>query len=90
MALVTVRFYKPNNPNPLQTVLSKENGVFELNKTDTGKYILSFTYTGFSEKKQIIKVESGVDLQIDPVVMTRVTGNLKEVIVNVKRPLVEQ
>jgi len=91
LTFVTVRFFKQNNlQTPLQTTLSKENGAFQFNKVDSGKYTLTFTHTGFAEKKQNITVTSGGDMQIDPVELSRTTGTLKEVVVKAQRPLVEQ
>jgi outer membrane receptor protein involved in Fe transport len=91
LALVTVRIFKKNNTAPLQTTLSKENGSFQLNKPDTGNYILSFTHTGFAEKQiNIIVAPQAGDIQIDPVQLSRATGMLKEVVVNSQRPMVEQ
>jgi len=91
LALVTVRLYKKTNQPPLQTTLTKENGSFQFNKPDTGNYILSFTHTGFAEKRMNITVASQpADMQVDPVQLSRATGILKEVVVNSQRPLVEQ
>src|SRR6266496_5495556 len=91
LALVTVRMFKKNSTTPLQTTLSKENGSFQFNKPDTGNYILSFTHTGFAEKRINITVASqSADMQIDAVQLLRATGILKEVVVNSQRPLVEQ
>src|SRR5438105_1881759 len=68
LAMVTVRIFKKNNPNPLQTTLSKDNGGFQLVKPDTGNYVLSFTHTGYAEKRVDIRVISrGEDMLIDPV-----------------------
>jgi len=68
LALVTVRIFKKNNTAPLQTTLSKENGGYQLNKPDTGNYLLSFTHTGFEEKQINIRIASQTgDMIIDPV-----------------------
>ena len=91
LGLVTVRIFKKNNTIPLQSTLSTENGSFEFNKPDTGDYILSFTHTGFAEKKINIKVPSQPgDIRIDSVQISSATGILKEVVVISKRPMVEQ
>jgi outer membrane receptor protein involved in Fe transport len=91
LGLVTIRLFKENNPAPLQTSLSKENGSFQFNKPDAGNYTLSFTHTGFTEKRLAITVTStAVDMQVDPVQLARATGMLKEVTVKSQRPLVEQ
>ena len=80
--LVTVRLFKKNNAAPLQVALSKDNGRFQLNKPDTGNYILSFTHTGFDEKRITIIVDSHAgDMHIDPVQLSRASGVLKEVVV---------
>ena len=91
LALVTVRIFKKNNTAPLQTTLSKENGSYQFNKPDTGIYILSFTHTGFAEKRIniIVALQPG-DMQVDAVQLSRAAGILKEVVVNSQRPLVEQ
>jgi outer membrane receptor protein involved in Fe transport len=91
LALVTVRIFKKNNKVPLQTVLSTETGKFQLNKPDTGAYFLSFTHTGFTEKQVPVTIASPTgDLQIDPVYLSKATGNLKEVVVTSRRPMIEQ
>src|SRR5689334_270741 len=89
LAYVTVRLFKKADQPALQTVLSKENGSFQLNKPDTGNYILSFTHTGFAEKKMNIKVGS-TDMQIDPVQLSRAAAMLGEVKVTAQRPMIEQ
>jgi len=91
LSLATVRMFKKNNQTPLQITVSKENGSFQFNKVDTGSYVLSFTHTGYAEKR--INVTVGVqpeDIQIDPVLLSTATGVLKEVTVTSQRPLVEQ
>jgi outer membrane receptor protein involved in Fe transport len=91
LALVTVRLFKKNNTSPLQTAFSKENGSFQLNKPDTGNYMLSFTHTGFAEKLVAITVAPGAgDMQVDPVQLSRASSTLKEVVVTAQRPMVEQ
>jgi outer membrane receptor protein involved in Fe transport len=92
MALVTVRLFKPNNNTiALQTTLTAENGTYQLNKPDTGNYILAFNHTGFAEKTIAINVNTlEGDMQVDPVQLSRSTGLLKEVVVKSQRPLVEQ
>ena len=62
VALVTVRLLKKMNAAPLQTTLSKENGSFQLNKPDTGNYVLSFTHTGFAEKRINITITSSREI----------------------------
>src|SRR6476659_2422536 len=91
LPLVTVRLLKTNNTTLLQTTLSKDNGSFELNKPDTGQYVLSFTHTGFEEKKITISVDSQPgNMQVEPVQLLRLTGVLKEVVVTSQRPMIEQ
>ncbi len=91
LALVTVRIYKKTNTPSLQTVLSKENGSFQINKPDTGNYILSFTHTGFAEKRINIAVTAQTgDIQIEPVQLSKASAMLKEVVVTSQRPMVEQ
>lgn len=91
LTLATIRLFKINNTKPLQTVLSNGQGRFEFNKPDTGQYILSFTHTGYSEKKVNVTVTAAAgDLPVDPVLLTKTSGTLKEVVVTGKRPLVEQ
>src|SRR5215510_13574255 len=91
LPLVTVRLLKNNNTVALQTTLSKDNGSFQLNKPDTGNYILSFTHTGFAEKKITIVVGSQPgDMQIEPVQLSRLAGVLKEVVVTSQRTMIEQ
>src|SRR5688572_21510870 len=82
LSLVTVRIFKKNATNPLQTVLSKEDGSYQLNKPAAGNYTLSFTYTGFAAKQIDIDINAAEsDQAIDAVQMSRATGNLKEVVV---------
>ena len=91
LSFVTIRFFKQNNlQTPLQTTLSKENGAFQFNKPGAGNYTLTFTHTGFAEKKQNITVTADGDMQIDPVELSRTAATLNEVVVKAQRPLVEQ
>ncbi|MEO5563777.1 MAG: outer membrane beta-barrel protein [Chitinophagaceae bacterium] len=91
LALVTVQIFAKNNTAALQTTFSSENGNFQLNKPDTGNYILSFTHSAFAEKRVNISVTSQAgDIQVDPVSLSRATGVLKEVVVSSQRPMVEQ
>ncbi len=91
LALVTVRLLKKNTTNALQTVLTKENGSFQLVKPAPGNYLLSLTHTGFAEKQLSITVASQQgDMQLGAVQLSRTMGNLKEVVVSAKRPMIEQ
>ena len=91
LALVTVRLVKKNNNALLQTTFSKDDGSYQLNRPDTGNYVLSFTHTGFAEKRIPILISAGQgDIRIDPVQLSRSSGVLKEVTVTSQRPLIEQ
>lgn len=91
LPLVTVRLLKKNIYTPLQVTISKDNGTFQFNKPDTGSYILSFTHTGFAEKQIDITVSAQVvDMQIDPVQLTRTSSVLNGVVITAQRPLIEQ
>jgi hypothetical protein len=90
LSFATIRLFKINNTKPLQTVLSNEQGRFQFNKPDTGNYMLSFTHTGYAEKKISIVVTTGGDLPIEPVQLSKATGMMKEVVVTSQRPMVEQ
>ncbi|MEP7142687.1 MAG: carboxypeptidase-like regulatory domain-containing protein, partial [Ferruginibacter sp.] len=73
--LVSVRFFQQNSLQaPLQTTLSNEDGAYQVNKVDSGTYILSFTHTGFNETKQTITVKPGADIQINPVILSKTSG----------------
>ncbi|AEV99149.1 hypothetical protein A4D02_11325 [Niastella koreensis] len=91
LAFATVRLFKINNTKPLQTVLTTEQGSFHFNKPDTGNYVISYTHTGFAEKRIAVTVTAtGGDMQLEPVQLAKTTGILKEVVVTAQRPLVEQ
>src|SRR6476659_6400360 len=91
LSFVTVRIFKQNNPAPLQTTLSKDNGSFQFNKPGEGNYTITFSHTGFVEKKVNVSVTAATgDIQIDPVQLAKAAGTLKEVVVKTHRPLVEQ
>jgi hypothetical protein len=91
LTFATVRLLKINNTKPLQTVLTNEQGRFQFNKPDTGNYMLSFTHTGFVEKRIPVTVhQAGGEMQMEPVQLTKTSGVLKEVVVTARRPLVEQ
>ena len=61
LTFATIRLFKINNTKPLQTVLSNEQGRYQFNKPDTGNYVLSFTHTGYAEKKITLAVTTGGD-----------------------------
>lgn len=88
--MVTVRLLKKNTAVPLQMVLSKADGGFQLDKPDTGVYTLSFTSTGFAEKQLPLRVNQPGDIQIGNVGLSKASDILKEIVVTAQRPLVEQ
>ncbi len=91
LALVTVRLFKADNQPPLQTTLSKDNGGFEFNKPAAGNYVLSFTHTGFAEKRINITVSTEpTGMQVDAVQLSKATGTLQGVTVKSVRPMIEQ
>jgi outer membrane receptor protein involved in Fe transport len=91
LAFATVRLLKNNNPKPLQTTLTNEQGRFQFNKPDTGKYLLSFTHTGYIERRIPVTIaQKSGNQQIEPVLLSKSAGVLKEVVVTAQRPLVEQ
>lgn len=91
LPFVTVRLFKKANQPALQTALTNESGKFQLNKPDTGSYILSFSHTGFEEKRFPISITNSTgDMTIDPVKLSKATGTLKEVVVTAQRPMIEQ
>jgi outer membrane receptor protein involved in Fe transport len=91
LAFATVRLLKTNNTKPLQTTLTNEQGRFQFNKPDTGNYVLSFTHTGYVEKKLAITVtQTNGDMQTGTVQLSKSNGVLKEVVVTAQRPLIEQ
>lgn len=91
LPLVTVRLLKTNNTVPLETTLSKDDGSFQLNKPAQGNYVLSFTHTGFEEKKVTVTVDAQqADMKIEAVQLSRLAGVLKEVVVTSQRPMIEQ
>jgi outer membrane receptor protein involved in Fe transport len=89
LAYVTVRIFKKVDQPPLQTVLSKENGSFQINKIDTGSYILSITHTGFAEKRMNVSVTTN-DVQVGAIQLQKAASTLNEVKVTAQRPMVEQ
>lgn len=91
LSLVTIRLFKSDNlQTALHTMLSKENGAFEFDKIDSGNYKLTFTHTGFAEKQEDIKLMPGIDKQVEPVLLFKLTATMKEIVVKTQRPLVEQ
>ena len=91
LSYVTIRIFKQNNPAPLQTTLSKDNGSFQFNKPGEGNYTITFSHTGFVQKNVDVVVTAATgDVQIDAVQLEKATGTLKEVVVKTQRPLIEQ
>lgn len=91
LAFVTIRLFKNIDQPSLQTTLSKEDGSYQLNKPVAGNYTISFTHTGFAEKRVTITVTSQAgDIRIDPVQLLKATSTLTEVVVKSQRPLMEQ
>src|SRR6185369_16847216 len=60
------------------------------NRPAAGNYILSFTHTGFAEKRVNINVPATGDMNIDPVQLSRSVETIKGVTMITQRPLVEQ
>ncbi len=91
IALVTVRIYKSSNPGePVQMTMSKEDGSFQFLLKDAGKLLFSFTHTGYAEIKKEFVIKRGEELKLDPIILSRYGGALKEVVVTAQKPMVEQ
>ena len=90
LSFATIRLYKPGNPAPLHTVLSKGDGSYQVAKPANGNYVLSFSHTGYAEQKKPVSINGDGDVVVEPVKLVKASGTLNEVVVKATRPLVEQ
>jgi hypothetical protein len=92
LSYVTIRLMSKKSPGqPLQSSYTKEDGSFSLNKLDTGVYMLVFSHTSFTEKKQPVRIQQpGENVDLKQIQLIASSGKLNDVTVTATRPLIEQ
>ncbi|MBC7872857.1 MAG: TonB-dependent receptor [Ferruginibacter sp.] len=74
---------------PLKSTYTNDAGKFQFLNTDTGSYLLIFSHTGFSDQQQDIIV-TDKDVVVNEISLLRSNGNLKDITVVARKPLIEQ
>ncbi|RYE12257.1 MAG: TonB-dependent receptor, partial [Sphingobacteriales bacterium] len=90
IAYATAELYrKATDPQPLKAVATNDKGRFTFNNVEAGTYTVVVSHTGFAQQQQEVTVADGKSTEL-PAFALPVAGALKGVVVNAKKPLVEQ
>ena len=89
MGLVTVALQDPQTHVPVKSGLTKDDGSFSLKATAGKKYQLALVFVGYSNKVLPVN-SSATDINLGSLLLSPVSGQLKEVSITAARPLMKQ
>src|ERR1700733_924314 len=86
----TVSLLNAKDSSVIKLAASNNNGSYSFNGIKAGHYLVSMSHVGYATVYSDAFVFSGSgDLNVPALQVTKITGNLKEVVVNSKKPMVE-
>ena len=89
ISFVTVSLFNKNQPaQQVKAAFSDAKGKFQLSGIDSGNYVIIFSHTGFTEKKQNIRLKDNIEL--GELTLSRIAKTMKDIQVFGVKPLVEQ
>jgi hypothetical protein len=90
LAGCNVLLLKHGDSSLLQGTASKDNGSFELAGVKPGTYLLAFSFSGYEKNFTSLEITDTKKRNIDNIVLTPSSVQLKQVIITAYKPLFEQ
>lgn len=84
----TISLLKAGKAEAVKRTFTNNKGNFEL-FADTGKYILAISHIGFPDNSINVIIKSG-DNTLNDIILTSVANQLKDIVITVTKPLIEQ
>lgn len=82
-------YRKGQSTDPIKSTYTNAAGKFTLQNIDTGSYELAVVFTGFKEISREIVISSD-NIELNDLVLAPAAANLQEVVINRRKPLIEQ
>lgn len=91
IALANVLLLNPRDSSLIKGILTREDGTYSFEKISPGKYLISYSYTGYQNSySAFLQINENQNIQLDPIELKPESLQLKDVTVTVKKPLYEQ
>lgn len=91
LAFASVVLLKKIDSSLVKGEIAGENGKFKFSDIKNGEYLLAISMVGYQKTYGgPIKIEENSVLQLDPILVKELSGNLQELSVTAKKPLFEQ
>ena len=85
----TISLLKAKDSSVVKLGVTVENGRYSINAGQPGRYLVSATHVGYQKVYSQVFELSGSGLSIPDLTISKATGNLQEVTVTSKKPLIE-
>jgi hypothetical protein len=85
----TVSLLKAKDSSVVKLVATGENGRYSISPVEPGRYLVSATFVGFAPVYSTVFELSGSGMNVPDLTVSKTTGNLQEVMVTAKKPIVE-
>lgn len=85
----TVSLLKAKDSSLVKLVVTDENGRFSVIATQTGNYLVSISHVGYALVYSKVFELTGSGINVPDLIISKANGNLKEVTVTAKKPMIE-
>lgn len=86
----TVSLLRAKDSSVVKLVVTGDNGKFSINAPQPGRYLVSASYVGYiSSYSQVFELSGSGSINVPDLSITKVSGNMKEVVVTAQKPIVE-
>jgi hypothetical protein len=85
----TVSLLKAKDSSIVKLVVTSDNGRYTVNASQSGTYIVSASFVGYSTVYSQPFELSGSGVAVPDLTISKLTGNLREVVVTAQKPMIE-
>ncbi|HEY6977904.1 MAG TPA: TonB-dependent receptor, partial [Chitinophagaceae bacterium] len=86
----SVSLLNAKDSSVVKLAVTDQNGRYEFKNIKSGRYITNVSFVGYKANySTVFEVPGSGDIRVAPVVITKLSGDLKDVTVTAKKPIVE-
>lgn len=85
----TISLLRAKDSSVVKLVVTADNGRYSVNAPQAGSYLVSASYVGFTTAYSKVFELSGSGITVPDITISKATGNLTDVTVTAKKPMVE-
>ena len=89
LEISTISLLKAKDSSLVKLVLTSDNGSYSVTATQTGNYLVSASHIGYATVYSKIFELTGAGISLPDLTISKVNGNLREVTVTAKKPIIE-